>query len=106
MLNTEYVIIPVCLPDNDIDYIGVCGFPFRIYSRDDETGRLIDTMQAEQDAMSTAKDVYHWTGKLDFAYGIGTAGGIGNRAAADKANERIISRLIQCNRRDFIQGKY
>lgn len=106
MFNTEYVIIPVCIPDNDNDYIKVSNIPFSIWHYDDETGRLIDTVQAQHNALKRAAEIYNWSGKLDYANGIGTAGGIGDKKAAEKSNEKLIERLKQCTRIDFIRGAY
>lgn len=105
-MSTEYVIIPICIPDNDTDFIKVCGFPFYIYDRDDETGRLIDIMKAEQDAMNKASQIYHWQGKISFVYGFGTAGGIGDKEAAEKANERLRNKISQFTRIDLMRAKY
>lgn len=104
-MNTEYVIIPICIPDNDTDYIKVCGFPFYIYDRD-ETGRLINIMKAEQEAMNIAAQIYKWKGKISFVYGFGTAGGIRDKEAADKANERLRNKISQFTRIDLMRAKY
>mgnify|MGYP001002055541 CR=1 FL=1 len=105
-MNIEYVIIPICIPDNDTDYLKVSSIPFGIWHHDDDTGRLIDTMQAEKEAINKIAKICGWTGKLDFVYGISTAGGIGDREAARKANERLIERLRQCTRIDYMRGKH
>ena len=106
MLNTEYVIIPVCLPENPNDYLKVSRIPIPIHTFDDKTGRRIDTMLAEQEAMKNAASIYNWTGKLSLVYGYGTAGGIGNKKSAVKANERLISKLEQFTKAEFMSSKY
>ena len=103
---TEYVIIPICVPTNDEELIKVSNIPVSIWDRDDSTGRLIDTVEAEQIAMAQAARIYGWTGNLDFIYGFGTAGGIIDKDTAEKTNQRIIGRLQQCTRRDYMRGRY
>lgn len=105
-MNTEYVIIPICIPNNDVDYLKVSHIPISIWHRDD-TGRLTDTRKSELDAMSKAAQIYQWTdGKLSFVYGISTAGGIGDRVSAQKANKRLIDRIERCNKIDYMRGRY
>ena len=105
-LNTEYVIIPICIPDNDTDYLQVNPFSFSIPERDDETGRLINTVDLEKEYMDKVAQIWGWRGKISFVYGFGTAGGIGNKAAAKKANEKLIERLKQFTRKDYLNAKY
>lgn len=106
-MNTEYVIIPICIPSNNTDYLKVSNIPISIWTRDDETGRPIDTVKAEQEAMEKIAQIYRWTeGKISFAYGASTAGGIGDKNKANKANERIIEKLKQCTKIDYMRIKY
>lgn len=102
-MNTEYTIIPICIPDNDSDFIKVSNIPVNIYERDDETGRLIDSLKAESEAIKTAARVYRWTGKLDYVYGFSTAGGIGDKKLADKSNKRIIEKVSRFTRIDLMR---
>lgn len=108
MFNTEYVIIPVCIPEDPGEYIKVSSIPCPIYVTDDKTGRFIDTMKAEQEYIDKAAEIYRWQGKgkLSFAYGYGTGGGIGDKGEAKKANERLIGKLRGFTRRDLMCGKY
>jgi hypothetical protein len=107
-MNTEYVIIPICIPENKDEFIKVSGIPFAIHTRDDETGRLIDTAQAEQDYIEKAANVYGWhgKGKLSYVYGFGTAGGIGDKKSATKANERLIDKLRGFKQHELMSSKY
>jgi hypothetical protein len=105
-MNTEYKIIPICLPYNDTDFIKVSNIAYGIWDRDDETGRLTDTMKAEQKAIAMAANTYHWSGKLDFVYGVSTAGGIGDKVKSDKANKQIIEKLSRCTRVSYIRGEW
>lgn len=106
-MNTEYVIIPICIPNNETDYLKVSGIPISIWHRDDETGILIDSLAAEREAVNKAAQIYGWTdGKLDFVYGFSTAGGIGDSKSAQKANERLIDKLRRSTKKDYYQSKF
>ncbi len=92
-MNTEYTIIPISIPDDDLELIKVSNIAFNIWERDDETERLIDTMKKEQEILKRVVELYHWTGKIDFVYGASTAGGLGDKKSAEKANKRIMEEL-------------
>lgn len=105
-MNTEYTIIPICIPDNDLDYIKVSNIPVNIWERDDDTGRLIDTMKAESEAINNAARIYRWTGKLSYVDGFSTAGGLGDKKFADKYNKRIIEKVSRFTRIDLMRESY
>ena len=105
-MNTEYTIIRICIPDNDTDFIKVSNIPVSIYERDDETGRLIDTMKAESKAINEAARIYHWTGKLSYIDGLSTAGGLGDKKYADKYNKKITEKVSRFTRIDLMRENY
>lgn len=105
-MNTEYTIIPICIPDNDTDYIKVSNIPVNIWERDDETGRLIDTVKAESEAINNAARIYRWNGKLDYVGGFSTAGGLGDKKKSDKANRELIDKVSRFTRIDLMRERY